>query len=137
MPAHALITDADCRRLRDLARRVDAPGRARPRLLAALRHRLAGARIVGRADIPPDVVTLNSRVKLCDLDTGRPLVLTLAHPLDVGLFGDRLSVASPCGAALLGRRVGQVVHWPLGPRLRRLRIEQVIYQPEAAGDEHL
>lgn len=53
------------------------------------------------------------------------------------MFGDRLAVSGPWGVALLGKRVGQIVNWTLGARVRRLRIEQVIYQPEAAGDYHL
>jgi regulator of nucleoside diphosphate kinase len=48
-----------------------------------------------------------------------------------------VSVASPLGANMLGKRVGQIVHWPAGANVRRLRIQQVLYQPEAAGDYHL
>ena len=61
----------------------------------------------------------------------------MADPHDVSVFGDRLSVAGPAGIALLGKRVGQIVHWTVGAKVRRLRIEQILYQPEAAGDYHL
>jgi regulator of nucleoside diphosphate kinase len=39
--------------------------------------------------------------------------------------------------ALLGARVGKVVQFgaPAGPR--RLKVEKILYQPEAAGDFHL
>lgn len=132
-----LITHADHRRLRSLVARLRASGRARADHLAALTDRLRRSRAVNPADIPRNVVTLNSRVVLKDLDSGKRLTLTLADPHDVTLFGDRLSVAGPAGIALLGKRVGQIVHWTLGPKARRFRVEQVLYQPEAAGDERL
>ena len=132
-----LVTDADTRRLFGLADRLKAAGRSHFDHLAALRRRLRQARIVSPQAIPGDVVTLNSRVRLHDLDTGQKLTVTLSDPHDTTLFGERLSIASPYGSALLGKRVGQIVHWALGARLRRLRIEKMIYQPEAAGKFHL
>ena len=132
-----LITQADARRLRALTRRLKSSGRSRMDHIAALKRRVGTARIVSTTDIPRNVVTLNSRVKLRDMDSGKRLTLTLADPFDISMFGDRLSVAGPCGTALLGKRVGQIVGWTLGSKVRRFRIEQVIYQPEAAGDFHL
>jgi regulator of nucleoside diphosphate kinase len=137
MHSNILMTDADTRRLRSLTRRLKASGRSRMDRIAALNHRISTANIVSPEDIPRNVVTMNSRVRLRDLDSGKRLVLTLADPFDVTPFGDRLSVAGPCGVALLGKRVGQIVQWTLGAKTRRYRIEQVIYQPEAAGDYHL
>jgi regulator of nucleoside diphosphate kinase len=132
-----LITDMDHRRLRALARRLRASGRSRNDHIAALDRHVRGARIVGSRDIPRNVVTMNSRVTLKDLDSRKRLVCTLADPHDITLFGDRLSVAAPPGISLLGKRVGQIVRWTLGAKVRRLRIEQILYQPEAAGDFHL
>jgi regulator of nucleoside diphosphate kinase len=137
MDANVLMTDADTRRLRELTRRLKASGRSRTDHIAALKHRMSTADIVSPEDIPRNVVTMNSRVRLRDIDTGKRQILTLADPFGISMFGDRLSVAGPCGTALLGKRVGQIVEWKLGARTRRFRIEKVIYQPEAAGDFHL
>jgi regulator of nucleoside diphosphate kinase len=132
-----LITDADHRRLRSLVARLRSRGPLYKDRIATVAQRLRRSRIVSPRDIPRNVVTLNSRVSLKDLDSGKRIVCTLADPSDLALFGDRLSVAATPGAALLGKRVGQIVRWPGGARTRRLRIEQVLYQPEAAGDFHL
>jgi regulator of nucleoside diphosphate kinase len=132
-----LITDADHRRLRSLVGRLRASGRARARHVGALATRIRRAVIVSPTEIPRNVVTMNSRVCLKDLDSRKRLECTLSDPFDIAVFGDRLSVAGPAGIALLGKRVGQIVRWALGPRERRFRIEQVVYQPEAAGDFHL
>jgi len=132
-----LITDADYRRLQTLIARLRANGRARHHHIVALDRHLRGAGLVSPTAIPRNVVTLNSRVTLKDLDSRKRLHRTLADPHNVGLSGDKLSVAAPPGIALLGKRVGQIVRWALGPRIRRFRIEQILYQPEAAGDFHL
>jgi regulator of nucleoside diphosphate kinase len=137
MHASDVITEPDARRLRALTKRLKSSGRSRFDHIAALQRRISTAHIVSPADIPRNVVTMNSRVRLRDMDSGKRLTLTLADPFDITMFGDRLSVAGPCGMALLGKRVGQIISWTLGSKVRRFRVEQVIYQPEAAGDYHL
>ena len=137
MHARDVITDADARRLRALTTRLKSSGRSRFDHIAALKRRVSTARTVSPADIPRNVVTTNSRVRLRDMDSGKRLTLTLADPFDISMFGDRLSVVGPCGMELLGKRVGQIISWTLGSKVRRFRVEQVIYQPEAAGDYHL
>ena len=137
MHASDVITDADVQRLRALTRRLKSSGRSRFDHFAALKRRISTAEIVSPRQIPRNVVTMNSRVRLRDMDSGKRLTLTLADPFDISMFGDRLSVAGPCGMELLGKRVGQIISWTLGSKVRRFRVEQVIYQPEAAGDYHL
>ena len=44
---------------------------------------------------------------------------------------------APLGTALLGTRVGDVVEFAAPAGTRRLKVEKVLYQPEAAGDFHL
>jgi regulator of nucleoside diphosphate kinase len=132
-----LITDTDRERLRALVSRLRDSGRVRGDHVAALSERIRSGGIVSPKDIPRNVVTLNSQVSLRDLDSGSRVHCTLSDPFEVGVFGNRLSVAGPAGTELLGKRVGQIIRWPVGARERRYRIEQIPYQPEAAGDFHL
>lgn len=103
-----------------------------------LETELSRADVVAPTEIPPDVVTMNSRARFVDEDTGEEMELTLVYPRDADLSRGRVSVLAPVGAALLGLSVGQSIEWPL-PRggTRRLRVSAVVYQPEAAGDYHL
>jgi regulator of nucleoside diphosphate kinase len=133
----ALMTHADRRRLTRMVRRLRSSGRGRREHIAALNRRIAAADVVRPTDIPRNVITLNSRVVLKDLDSRKRVTVTLAEPWDGSMVGDRVSVAGPAGIALLGGRVGQIVRWRVGANVRRLRVEQVLYQPEAAGDFHL
>ena len=80
---------------------------------------------------------MNSRVRLRDLRTGEDETYTLVYPEEADIDEGRLSVLAPLGTALLGSRNGQtiVVNAPGGRR--RLKVERILYQPEAAGDYHL
>jgi regulator of nucleoside diphosphate kinase len=95
------------------------------------------ANMVSAADVAPDVITMNSRVRARDVETGRQESFTLAYHGESGMFDSRLSVLTPMGVAALGGRVGDVVEFPIRRGIRRLRIEEMLYQPEAAGDFEL
>ena len=102
---------------------------------------------LGRADVvdsslmPPDVVTMNSRVTFTVLSTGQEITSTLVYPNDKtsqNNSGDRLSILSPVGTALLGLSVGSEIEWPVDlNKNTRVRIDAIDYQPERSGDFHL
>jgi regulator of nucleoside diphosphate kinase len=133
-----VIPYTDHRRLRSLLNQP-LPARDGPRApqFGPLRQRIRNSRVVNPKDVPRNVVTMNSRLVLRNLDSGESITCTLAYPQELDLLRQQVSVASPLGANMLGKRVGQIVHWPAGAKVRRLRIQQVLYQPEAAGDYHL
>ena len=92
------------------------------------------ASVVPAAEIPAEVITMNSRARLLDLDQGTTLEYTLVYPQDADFAEGKISVLAPIGAAMLGYRVGDEIDWIVPAGLRRLRVEAVLYQPEAAGD---
>jgi regulator of nucleoside diphosphate kinase len=77
---------------------------------------------------------MHSRVALRDLDTGAEMVLTLVFPHEANVDQQRTSILAPLGTAILGYRGGDVIEWQVPGRTRRLRVERVLYQPEAAVD---
>ena len=87
--------------------------------------------------MPADVVTMNSRVVVKDLENGESSEYTLVFPEQANIEQGRLSVVSPIGTAILGYAKGDVITWqtPGGPR--QIKIVDIPYQPEAAGDYHL
>lgn len=80
------------------------------------------------------VVTMNSKVALLDLDTSERMEYVLAFPKDANIGNGSISVLAPIGTAILGYAKGDVVEWPVPSGTRRIRIEDILYQPEAAGD---
>jgi regulator of nucleoside diphosphate kinase len=103
-----------------------------------LSDEIARARIVPQSAIPPDIVTMNSRLKIVDEDSGVITELTLVYPKDANADLGRVSVLAPIGSALLGLRERQTIEWPMpNGRAKRITVLQVCYQPEAAGDYEL
>jgi regulator of nucleoside diphosphate kinase len=102
----------------------------------SLRQLLEAAELRRSEVIPADIVTMWSRVLVhLDKDPAQEQMLTLCYPLDAEPGRGFISVLSPVGSALLGRRVGDLIEWraPLG-ELRQLRIAALLFQPEASGD---
>ena len=99
-------------------------------------RRLQRATLVTPWEIPPDAVTMNSRVRVRDVEEPNEAEeFTIVYPRHDGSSqGECLCVLNPLGTQLLGKRVGDVIHCRIGGRLRRFRVEGVPYQPEAAGD---
>ena len=100
--------------------------------LAMLEEELDRARIVSLGRVPADVVTMNSRVRVTDLDTSKEMTYTLVFPRDADVSQGKISVLAPIGTAILGYRVGDVIEWNVPGGKRTLRVEEILHQPEAA-----
>lgn len=104
--------------------------------LESLEAELELAKLVDPERVPKNVVTMNSTVKLRDLDTNEVETYTLVFPEDADIANNRLSVLAPVGTAILGQRVGDVLRWRVPDGWRHLNVERVLYQPERAGVFH-
>jgi regulator of nucleoside diphosphate kinase len=130
------ITRFDKTRLMRLLRSLDAAQENRDEI-EDLAQELERGTEVASTEIEPDVVTMNSTVRVTDLDANTTHLYTIVFPSDADVDKGRISILSPLGTALLGYRAGDVVTWEMPRGTRRLRIEELVYQPEAAGDFHL
>lgn len=129
-----ILTSQDFDRLEALIESLPSnafPGKA------ALQAELKRAEIVAPEKVPPDVVTMNSTVRFQILESGEEFELTLVYPKDVQGQSDRISVLAPVGSALLGLSVGDELEWPRpGGGVSTVKVVEVVYQPERAGDLH-
>lgn len=127
------VSRFDLERLERLLERMGS----RPEL-DRLRDELERAEVLEPEQMPPDVVTMNSRVRFADVETGEESEISLAFPRQANIEEGRVSILAPIGTALLGLSVGATIGWPVPDgRTRRLRVVAIQYQPEAAGDTHL
>ena len=127
-----LITLTDYRRLMDV---MNAPTTAvSPAISSRLTYELNGARIFAPEDIDAKVITMNSRVLLRDRVNGSTIEVTVTYPSQVDSRFNRISVFSPAGLALLGRKAGTIIAWNTPVGLRQFEVVEVIFQPEAVGD---
>jgi regulator of nucleoside diphosphate kinase len=134
MPApHTItITDQDIRRLSELVALYEDKESA---AAEALQRELDRAVVVPSSAVEASVVTMNSHV-VCRDDQGTTREFHVVYPQDADASSGRVSVLAPLGAALLGARVGDRIHVGRGGA-RAWTIEEIRYQPEAAGDFHL
>ncbi len=126
-----IITAADHSKLsRMLALDVRSP-RERDEAYA-LERELNRAEIVAPDEIPPDVITMNTRAELLDLDSGERMEFTVVFPMSADSDLGKISVLAPIGTGMLGYRVGDVFEQLAPTGMRRLKVVAVHFQPEAA-----
>jgi regulator of nucleoside diphosphate kinase len=101
------------------------------------RAELRRARVVPPAEVPEDVITMNSRFAVIDPDTGESISYTLVYPEQESRDGGKLSVLTPMGMALFGARVGDEVCWTSNDGPEVARVQRLLYQPEKAGHHDL
>lgn len=131
-------TEIDRERLGHLIERVRNQGeRENFSYINNLEEKLEFAESVAPEQIPPDVVTMRSRVSLKDLDSGDRYVYSIVFPSEAKTDEGKLSILAPLATALLGYKRGDTVEFQAPSRMRRLKIEEILYQPEAAGDLNL
>ena len=102
------------------------------------RAELRRTRAVPPEQVPEDVITMNSRFALIRRHVGEDegaITYTLVYPEDESPRRGKLSVLSPMGMAVFGSRVGDDVSWISASGPEAARIERLLYQPEAAGDQ--
>lgn len=128
------VTAYDLQRLNDRLAELDT---RQQKAFAGLIRELDRAKVVAPAQVPADVVTMNSRLRYRDLEDDSVAEVTLVFPEQADVDAGRMSVFSPMGTALLGYAAGDEIAWEVPAGVRRIRIESLEYQPEAAGDTHL
>jgi len=128
------ITEHDMRRLRAL---IEIYGGSDKPYLDRLEEELDRAKVVGPREIPADVVTMNSVVRIRDLDTGEERSFALVFPNKTAMGEKAISVLAPIGTALIGCREGDNLNWEVPAGTRRIQITQIVYQPERIGNYDL
>ena len=131
------ITELDYNRLHGLIDRTRERNGVDKEYLNKLETELERAEVVDSKDIPADVITMRSKVRLKDLVSGDSNTYSLVFPTEADFVEGKISVLAPIGTAILGYRLGDTIEWPVPSGLRRLKVEEILYQPESAGDHEL
>lgn len=124
------ITHEDMKKLRALLSSATIPERDQE-CIAELEEELDRAIIVDSKDIPKQVITMNSKFCLRNLENDKLRVFTLVYPHEADISKEKLSILAPVGIAVIGYRVCDIIEWKVPKGTMRLRVESIIYQPEA------
>ncbi len=81
-----------------------------------LETELSRAELIPLAEMPDDVVTMNSTVRFLNEDTGQENELELVYPHEFEPNGRHVSILAPAGAAMLGLSIGESIEWQVKGR---------------------
>lgn len=130
------LTRYDAQRLDAMLEQASDATRDREDVIK-LEEELARANVVPGKDVPSNVITMNTQLQLRDEKSGELKTYTLVFPQDANVDEGKISIMSPIGTALIGYCEGDIIEWAVPAGVRRLVVEKILYQPEAAGDFHL
>lgn len=103
---------------------------------AELCAKIKRAKLCEPAQMPPHVVTMNSRALLLSERWRAPRECALVYPEDANCFEDQISVMSPLGVQLLGAEEGATLTVWDKHRSFQVCVLGLTYQPEAHKDWH-
>lgn len=130
VPIH--VTEQDKSRLEDMIGAIIRSGKKRDDF-SSLIAELNRATVVSAKSISPNVVTMNSKVSIIDVDTSEKMKFTLVYPEDADAGENKISILSPIGSGMLGYKVGDEFQWAVPAGIRKFTIAKVNHQPEAAS----
>jgi regulator of nucleoside diphosphate kinase len=102
-----------------------------------LLNELNNAKVVEPDEIPHDVVTMNSIVRISFLNAKETLQFQIVYRDQANIKENKITIFSPVATALIGYKVSDEIEWIVPSGMTKLRIDEIIYQPEAAGDFNL
>lgn len=104
-----------------------------------LQQELDRANLLEPTQMPFDVVTMNSTVRLLLEERQEERQFTLCYPKDLATQtpAEAVSVLAPVGMALLGLRQGDRIRWPMPDQSQQwIQVLDILYQPERSGAYH-
>jgi regulator of nucleoside diphosphate kinase len=128
------VTEQDYRRLTGLIEITRERNGVDIEYLNTLEAQLDRAEIVDPKRIPANVITMRSKVRLKDLVNGETKIYSLVFPTEANFSEGKISVLAPIGTAILGYKLGDSIEWPVPSGVRKLKVDEILYQPEAAGE---
>jgi regulator of nucleoside diphosphate kinase len=125
-----IVSHSDIQRLSQLIRDLRHSRFRDQAQVELLEQTLENAEVISSARFPRNAIKMNSRFRVLDLGTGKKQVYTLVYPDEADVSSGSISVLAPIGIALLGRRQTDTIEVDVPGRVRRLRIERVLYPPD-------
>ena len=104
------------------ARRIQGKTISRIRFLQRI---LEHARVIDPDVLPKDRVSLLSRVEFTNLATGTRMRFQIVSPHEMDLEAGKISLKSPIGAALMGKKVGEIAKADVPSGTLCLRIDNI------------
>ena len=106
------------------ARRIQGKTISRIRFLQKI---LEHSRVIDPDALPKDRVCLLSRVEFTNLATNTRMTFEIVSPHEMDLEAGKISLKSPIGATLMGKKVGDIAEAQVPSGSLRLRIDSITF----------
>lgn len=134
MKTDIIITELDYTRLCSIINVSRQKKSTEFKNIEVLGSEIKRAKKIDSKKITPDFITMNSLIEVSDLDTNRVMQLKLVYPNEADFKKGYISVLSPLGSALLGYKIGDTISFEVPKGEKSVRINKILYQPEANGE---
>ncbi len=129
-PIH--ITKSDHKKITELIQERTPDFGRRPDHLQRLGEELERAELKESSEIGSDVVTLHSKVRIRETDSGDTMEFTLVPPDEADVDAGRISILAPLAIGALGHRCGDEFTWVVAGGSCVAKVEDILFQPEQA-----
>jgi len=128
------ITQHDLQRLKKLLNYLSTESNHQDFSVQELKDEMNRALVVSPKEVPENVITMNSRVLMRDVESGNDMTLWLVFPDKVDAVKNPVSILSPLGTAMIGYKVGDVFTWESPTGKKQIEVLDILYQPERVGN---
>ena len=132
--SQVIITKQDFNKIHRSIADAKAKNSIKPEEAEKLLAELKSAKIVEQDKVDSNVVTMNSIVKIHFQNNKTTMQFQLVYPADANIKERKISIFSSVASALIGYSVGDEIDWLIPSGMTKIVIDEVIYQPESAGD---
>lgn len=93
--------------------------------IAQMRQKLANVHILDSKNVGVDYIRILNKVTLLDLMNNKEFSYTLVSPEEMDIDKDLISVKSPVGRALLGKKVGEVAEFSVPAGAKKWKVLKI------------
>ncbi len=129
-----IISKQDYTRIHQAIASAKTSGTIKKEEAEKLLNELHHAKVVTSEEIPQNVVTMNSIVKIHFQNNKNTIQFQLVYPSQANIKENKISIFSSVASALIGYSVGDEIDWVIPSGMTKIVIDEIVYQPEAAGD---
>lgn len=128
------VTEHDLGRLKKLLDELSDKNHHEGFPIGELTRELERGIVVSPKEVPENVITMNSRVLMRDMDSGKEVTCWLVFPDKIDAVKNPVSILSPLGTAMIGYKVGDIFSWKSPEGTKKMEVLDILYQPERVGN---
>jgi regulator of nucleoside diphosphate kinase len=134
MSRKIIITESDRAKLKKIVNETIQNNIDGREYVRSLESELLKAEVVAPGNVPPNVITMNTKVLLSMGDSEEEVEYTLVYPKEADYLNHKISILAPIGTAILGYKEGDMIEWSVPNGNEIIRVIKILYQPEFSGN---